>query len=151
MSTRSSIAGSLALALGLLAGCDRDARTRSEARMFLALYEATDHRAPGPERKRKLAQLEQLSLSDEAVTAARDQCVAAHKALLASESSNERAASALEQALATQSGGEPLDLDDTARIRAGIDKAERELSDARTRFERCESQVRDLSLRFGER
>ena len=49
------------------AGCDRDERVRAEAHTFLAVYEATDHRASIPERERKVTQLEQLALSEPVV------------------------------------------------------------------------------------
>jgi hypothetical protein len=135
----------------LLPGCDREGRTRAEARTFLALYEATDHRAPVPERERKVAQLEQLTLTDESVRQARDECVAAHKALISAEHSNERAAGQLDRAIAGQPDGEPLAEGATAAIRTGIEQAERSLKDARTRFEKCESKARDLSVHYGER
>jgi hypothetical protein len=141
----------LVLGLGLLTGCDREGRVRAEARTFLALYEATDHRAPIPERERKLKQLEQLALSEEAVRAARDECVAAHKVLIDAERQNEHASVELDKALAAQPQGEALPQDQIARIRSEIQVAEGSLSDARKRFEHCETQARSLDLRFGER
>lgn len=141
----------LVLSLGLLAACDREGRTRAEARTFLALYEATDHRAPIPERERKLVQMEQLALSEEAVRAARDECVAAHKTLISAERQNERASVQLDQLLAAQPQGQALPPEQIGRIREQIQAAEVSLSDARKRFEHCEAQARSLSLRFGER
>ncbi|HEX5659032.1 MAG TPA: hypothetical protein VFX59_17680 [Polyangiales bacterium] len=137
--------------MGQLAGCDREGRVRAEARTFLALYEATDHRAPIPERERKVLQMEQLALSEEAVRAARDECVAAHKTLIDAEKQNEHASVELDKALAAQPKGEPLPPDQIARIRSEIQVAEGSLSDARKRFEHCETQARSLDLRFGER
>jgi DNA polymerase III delta prime subunit len=131
------------------AACDRDDRVRAEAHTFLALYRATDHRAPIAERERKIAQLEQLTLSEQAVRTARDQCVGAHRALIRAERENEVAAGQLDRALAAQPDGGPLQVTDTARIRAEIDRAEGSLTDARGRFEKCEAQARTLSLRFG--
>lgn len=146
-----SCAWGLVAALALL-GCDgREERQRAEARTFLALYEATDHRAPVPERERKIEQLAQLGLSDELVQKARDECVSAHRTLVAAERENERAASQLDRAIAASPGGAALAPEDTVRIGEGIKQAERSLSDARTRFERCEAQARSLSLRFGAR
>jgi type IV secretory pathway protease TraF len=137
----------LALAAGL--GCSRDDRVRAEAHTFLALYRATDHRAPIAERERKIVQLEQLTLSEEAVRTARDQCVGAHRALIRAERENETAAGELDRAIAAQPDGGSLMAADTIRIRAGIERAEGSLSDARGRFEKCEAQARTLSLRFG--
>jgi hypothetical protein len=132
-------------------GCDREGRLRAEARTFLTLYKATDYRASIPERERKLAQLEQLTLTEPLVDAARNECVAAHRALIRAERENEQAAGALDRALiATPDGGvlEPADAD---RIRAGIVQAERSVGDSRARFGRCEEHARSLSLRFGAR
>ena len=140
----------LVLALAL-AGCDREGRVRAEARTFLALYEATDHRASVAERERKVAQLEQLALSEVVVGKARDECVAAHRALIRAERENEVASGQLDRALAAQPAGAPLPVEETARIRGEITKAEQSLTDARARFERCEQQARTLSLRFGAR
>lgn len=140
----------LLLSLGsLLLACDSEGRTRAEAHTFLALYAATDHRAPVAERERKIQQLMQLSLSDETVRKARDECVAAHRALLTAERQNEQAASQLDKALKAQPTGGALPETETANIRAGIAQAEASLGDARARFEKCETQARSLSLRFG--
>jgi len=133
------------------AGCDRDARARAEAHTFLALYGATDHRASVEERERKITQMEQLSISTEAVRTARDECVGAHRTLIAAERENETASAALDKALRDLPKGESLPENETTRIRAGIDKASNSLNDARGRFDKCETQVRSLSLRFGER
>lgn len=142
----------LTLCAMVAAGCtDREERLRAEARVFLNLYEATDHRAPIAERERKIEQLEQLSLADEAVRKARDECVDAHRALIRAERENEQASRALDQALSAAPQGEPLAPADTERIRARITGAEAALSDSRSRFERCESQARGLAMRFGKR
>jgi hypothetical protein len=139
------------LTLGQLTACDREGRVRAEARTFLALYEATDHRAPIPERERKVQQMEQLALSEEAVAAARDECVAAHKTLISAERQNEHASKELDKALAAQPKGDALPADEIARIRNEIQAADQSLSDARKRFEHCETQARSLDLRFGDR
>jgi hypothetical protein len=131
--------------------CDRDDRVRAEAHTFLAVYRATDHRAPIAERERKIVQLEQLTLSEEVVQRARDQCVGAHRALVRAELENETAASQLDKAIAAQPDGGALLAVDTQRIRTGIEQAASSVADARTRFEKCESQARSLSLRFGGR
>jgi hypothetical protein len=136
---------------GTMPGCDRDDRVRAQAHTFLALYRATDHRAPPAQRERQIVQLEQLTLTEELVQKARDECVGAHRALLRAESANESAGHQLDQALAAQPGGAPLPPERTAQIRAGIERAESSLGDARGRFEKCEAQARSLSLRFGER
>ncbi|MDB4989371.1 MAG: hypothetical protein JWN04_4549 [Myxococcaceae bacterium] len=142
----------LLLAAGsLLVACDREGRARAEAHTFLALYMATDHSAPAAERARKITQMEQLTLSDDTVRAARDECVGAHRTLLDSERENELASAQLDKALAALPTNQVLPVADTASIRAGIEKAERSLTDARVRFEKCETQARSLSLRFGER
>ncbi|MET0284408.1 MAG: hypothetical protein ABW352_08055 [Polyangiales bacterium] len=139
------------LGLGQLTGCDREGRVRAEARTFLALYEATDHRAPIPERERKVKQMEQLALSEPAVSAARDECVAAHKVLIEAERQNEHASVELDKALAAQPKGDVLPPEQIARIRLEIQVAEGSLTNARGRFEHCETQARSLDLRFGER
>jgi hypothetical protein len=141
----------LVLASGQLAGCDREGRARAEARTFLSLYEATDHRAPIPERERKLVQLQQLALSEEVVRAARDECVSAHKVLISAERKNEQASQSLDRALAASKDGAGLASEESVRIRGEIKAAETALGDARQRFERCENQARSLSLRFGDR
>jgi hypothetical protein len=141
----------LLVSLPGLPACSSEGRARAEAHMFLALYEATDHRAPLAERERKIAQLEQLSLSDEVVDKARAECVGAHRALLKAERENELAAVQLDKAVAAQPDGGALPVADTASIRAGIEQAERSLVDARGRFEKCETQARSLSLRYGDR
>lgn len=138
-----------ALVLVTSAACNREDRVRAEAHTFLALYRATDHRAPIAERERKVEQLEQLTLSEEAVRSARDQCVGAHRALIRAERENEAAAGQLDRAIAAQPDGGALMAADTQRIRAEIDRAEGSLTDARGRFERCEAQARTLALRFG--
>jgi hypothetical protein len=137
--------------LGGSAGCDREGRTRAEARTFVALYEATDHRAPIAERERKLVQLEQLTLTEPLVSEARDVCVGAHRALIRAERENEQAAGQLDKALIAAPDGGALEPAESERIRAGIVQAERSVGDARTRFGRCEEQARSLSLRFGPR
>jgi predicted S18 family serine protease len=144
-------AGALVLGLGQLTACDREGRARAEARTFLALYEATDHRAPVEQRERKVLQLEQLALSEEAVRAARDECVAAHKTLIAAERQNEHASRELDTALGAQPHGEPLSQGEITRIRTEIQAAQASLTDSRKSFERCEAQARSLDLRFGER
>jgi hypothetical protein len=136
------------LAASVLA-CDTEGRARAEAHTFLALYSATDHRAPVAERERKITQLEQLTLTDATVRQARDECVGAHRSLLKAERENEVASVQLDKALAAQPTGVALPVTDTASIRAGIEQAERTLTDARGRFEKCETQARSLSLRFG--
>ena len=135
--------------VAMATSCDRDDRVRAEAHTFLALYRATDHRAPTAARERKIVQLEQLSLSEEVVRAARDQCVRAHRALVRAELQNETAASQLDQAIAAQPDGGALMAADTLRIRAGIEQATSSLAEARGGFEKCEAQARSLSLRFG--
>ena len=139
------------VAVGLTSACDREGRTRAEARTFLALYEVTDHRAPIAERERKLGQIEQLTLTDPAIARTRDECVEAHRALIRGERGNEQAAAQLDRALVAQPDGGGIDPEDAQRIRAGIVQAERSVGDARERFERCEEQARSLSLRFGAR
>lgn len=141
----------MVLGLGLSIACDREGRARAEARTFLSLYEATDHRAPIAERERKVQQMEQLALSEEAVQAARAECVAAHKVLISAERQNEHASVELDKALADQPRGQPLPEAQIARIRNEIQVAEGSLTDARKRFEHCEAQARSLDLRFGER
>ena len=141
----------LCLAGPVLASCDRDERVRAEAHTFLAVYKATDHRAPIPERERKIGQLEQLTLSEQVVRAARDECVGAHRALVRAELENDTASSQLDKAIAGQPDGGALKPVDTLRIRAGIEQAASSVADARTRFEKCETQARSLSLRFGTR
>ncbi len=135
----------------LALGCGREERTRAEARTFLSVYEAIEHGAPLAERERKIVQLQQLSLSDDGVRGARDDCVAAHQALARAEHQHEQAAQQLEKAIAAQPNGEPLPASDTDRIRRGIEQAERSLGDARGRFQRCEEKVRDLSFRYAAR
>lgn len=137
--------------MGAAVGCDREGRTRAEARTFVALYEATDHRAPIVERERKLAQLEQLTLTEPLVSEARDECVGAHRALIRAERESEQAAGQLDKALIAAPDGGALDPAESERIRAGIVQAERSVGDARARFGRCEEQARSLSLRFGPR
>lgn len=138
--------------LTLPAACgDREERVRAEARGFLTLYEATDHRAPIPERERKVAQLEQLALSDEAVRKTRDECVEAHRTLIRAERENEDASGLLEKAVSAQVGGEPLPVAEAERIRARLTAAEGSIAESRKRFEQCESDTRSLSLRFGKR
>jgi hypothetical protein len=133
-------------------GCDnREQRTRAEARSFLSLYEATDHRAPIAERERKLTQLGQLSISDEAVRKARDGCVQAHRALIHAERENEGAAGKLDKVVAAHLSGEPLPAVEAESIRARLQAAEGAIADSRKRFERCEEDARGLALRFGER
>jgi hypothetical protein len=139
----------LSLASG---GCDsREQRTRAEARNFLSLYEATDHRAPIAERERKLTQLGQLNLTDETVRKARDGCVQAHRALIHAERENEGAAGKLDKVVAAQLSGEPLPAAEAESIRTRLEAAEGAIADSRKRFERCEEDARGLALRFGER
>lgn len=138
-------------ALMAVTACGNEGRKRAEARTFLKLYEAADYRASIPERTRKVEQLEQLTISDPDVRSARESCVGAHRALIAAEQQNEVAARQLDQALAQKPGGEPLAVEESVRIRGQIEQAERSLTDARGRFQRCEEQTRSLALRFGER
>lgn len=141
-----------AILLTVLGACgDREERVRAEARGFLTLYEATDHRSPIPERERKVAQLEQLTLSDEAVRKTRDACVEAHRTLIRAERENEEASGLLEKAVGAQVGGEPLPVAEAERIRARLTAAEGSIAESRKRFEQCESDTRSLSLRFGKR
>jgi hypothetical protein len=126
-------------------------RQRSEARAFLAVYESLDHRQPAAVREEKLKALKQLTLVDLDVKRARDDCVSAHRALLVSEREHERAASKLDQVVSKNHDGSPLPPELTEPIRVGIEQADRSLQEARTRFSRCETAARSLSLRFGNR
>lgn len=139
------------LALGGIVACDGDARMREEARAFLSLYESTDYKAPIAERKRRLQALGQLVLVDQQVKRTRDQCLAAHRTLIEAEREQAEAAQALDQAIAGVEPGEPLSSSQTASIKAGIERADRALADARGRFELCEEGARSLALRFGAR
>jgi hypothetical protein len=136
--------------LWLLSGCGGDNRLRSEARAFLTLYESLDHREKPAVRELKLRSLAALVLTEPLVKQARDACMAAHKALLTSEREHEEAARKLDQAIADNTSGAPLPVQATEQIRQGIDQADRSLSAARGLFQRCESQARSLSLRFGK-
>jgi hypothetical protein len=135
----------------LLAGfaCGED-RLRSESRAFLSLYEVIDHRQPAQIRELKLAALGSLVLTEPDVKKARDECVAAHRALLSAEREHEQAATQLDRAIAQNDNGGPLPAATTELIRQGIDHAEQSLTKARGLFERCENQARSLSLRFGK-
>jgi len=135
----------------LVSGCDKDERLRSEARAFLASYEAIDFRAPAAEREAKLSALEKLTFLTEDVQKARTDCVSAHRALLAAEKGHEHAAKRLDEALVNAEAAEPLDPSTTQSIRAEIESADRELAQARERFTTCENEARSLSLRFGTR
>lgn len=141
-------AGCLGLLL-MLVGCSGD-RQRTEARALLALYEGIDHREPAATREPKIKKLSELTLTDDLVSKARSECVSAHQALLTAERQHEAAARELDKALEKSEGGEPLPPAVTVEIQHGIDKADSSLTDARIRFERCENQVRSLSLRFGK-
>jgi hypothetical protein len=143
--------GVLCTAGAVTGSCDHDDRVRAEAHTFLAVYRATDHRAPIAQRERKIVQLEQLTLSEGVVRTARDECVGAHRALVRAELENETAASQLDKAIAAQPDGGALLAADTQRIRVGIEQAASSVAEARARFEKCETQARSLSLRFGDR
>jgi hypothetical protein len=142
-----------ALVVSLLAsGCtDREDRIRAEARSLLTMYEATSHRAPLDERERKITQLSQLAISDAPLRKTRDLCVEAHRALVRAERENDVASSQLEKALAAQNDGGPLPAEQVETIRNSIASAERAIGASRGSFEQCESEIRTLSLRYGER
>src|SRR3954466_3429698 len=72
-------------------GCGDD-RLRGESRAFLRLYEVIDHRQPAQIRELKLAPLGWLVLTEPDVKKARDECVAAHRALLRPEREQRKAA-----------------------------------------------------------
>ena len=137
------------LVFAALAGCG-DHRLRAEARAFLGLYESIDHRQSAAIRELKLTALEALVVTEPDVKHARDECVAAHRALLSSEREHEQAALKLDEAIAQTEEGAPLPAATTELIRKGIDHADQSLSSARSLFERCENQARSLSLRFGK-
>lgn len=141
------------LIVSLLAGgcTDQQERIRAEARSLLTMYEATSHRAPLAERERKITKLSQLAISDEPLRKTRDLCVEAHRALVRAERENDSASSQLEQALAAQNDGGALPADQVETIRNSIASAERAISASRGSFEQCESEMRTLSLRYGER
>ena len=127
-----------------------DARLRSEARAFLARYEAIDHREKGTLREQKLRALEQLVLTEPEVQGVREHCVAGHNALLTSERTHEHAAQQLDRAVAASPEGAPLSAQATEQIRAEIERADGALGRARENLRQCESQARGLSLRFGK-
>lgn len=139
----------LGLVLAAALGCSDD-RLRSESRAFLSLYEVIDHRQAAQIRELKLAALEALVLTEPDVKKARDECVAAHRALLSSEREHEQAAAELDRAIAKNGDGGPLPSATTEQIRKGIDHAEQSLTKARSLFGGCENQARSLSLRFGK-
>ncbi len=139
------------LLLVCLGACDSSARERSEARRFLASYGALDHRDAMDEREREVTDLAALPLHSPIVMKARDACVSAHRALLEAERAQERAAGALEKALASRPDGEALSKQQAAQVQQSITAAETALSGARTRFAPCETDARDLALRYAER
>lgn len=143
------LVGYVVLLLGL-AGCGED-RQRREAHAFLSVYETLDHRQPTAVREQKLKALKQLTLVDLDIKRARDDCVSAHRALLISEREHEEAAAQLDKVVAKHAEGSPLPTSETEPIRVGIEQADRSLQEARTRFSRCETAARSLSLRFGSR
>ena len=138
----------LLAALGTSACGDR--RLRAEARAFLSVYEALDHRQKPAEREKKLSALRLLVLVEPEVVKARDHCVAGHTALLRSERAHEEAARQLDSALAASPDGAPLRSDATHEIRTQIEQAESSLNAAKADLRQCESEARGLSLRFGE-
>jgi len=133
----------------LAVGCG-DGRLRGESRAFLSLYEVIDHRQAPAIRELKLNALSALVLTESEVKKARDECVAAHQALLSSEREHEQAAKKLDEAIAQNADGAPLPAATTELIRQGIDHADQSLGKARSLFESCENQARSLSLRFGK-
>lgn len=141
----------LLLSLALLgASACGDRRLRAEARAFLAVYEALDHRQKPDEREKKLSELRLLVLVEPEVVKARDHCVAGHTALLRSERAHEEAARQLDEALSKSPDGTPLGSDATHQIRGQIEQAEASLNNARTALRQCENEARGLSLRFGK-
>ena len=143
----------LSVTCPLMVGCGngKDDRVRAEARSFLTLYEATSHRAPIAERERKLEQLNQLTLADETVRKARDECVEAHRALIRAERENEGASGQLDKVVHAHLGGEPLPAIEAEAIKKRIAAAESAVAESRKLFEQCEDETRSLALRFGER
>jgi hypothetical protein len=126
-------------------------RETEEARAFLSAYEAIDHRDPEPVRAPRVEALAKLVLTSPKVQKTRDECVKAHRLLLDAEGAQERAASALEEAVRGTPGAEPMAPARTFAIQSVISAAERALAEARQRFTTCEQEARDLSLRYGRR
>lgn len=141
----------LVVALVSLAGsaCG-DRRLRSEARAFLARYEALDHREKAASREQKVHALEQLVLTEPELVKVRTHCVEGHAALLASERTHEHAAQQLDRAVAASPEGAPLSARATEQIRLEIEQADSALARARENLRQCESAARGLSLRFGK-
>jgi hypothetical protein len=140
---------SVAFLAGGAAACG-DRRLRSEARAFLARYEAIDHREKGALREQKVQALEQLVLTEPQVLAARSHCLDGHNALLASERSHEHAAQQLDRAVGDSPGGAPLSPEATEQIRVEIEQADNALARAKENLRQCENEARGLSLRFGK-
>jgi hypothetical protein len=134
----------------LCASACGDRRLRAEARSLLAVYEGMDHRQKPEAREKKLSELRLLVLVEPEVVQARDHCVVGHTALLRAERAHEEAARKLDVALAQNPDGAPLAEAETHEIRTQIEEADGALSNARTSLRQCETQVRGLSLRFGE-
>jgi hypothetical protein len=127
-----------------------DRRVRTEARAFLARFEALDHREKAAVRETKLVALEQLVLTEPEVVSARMHCVEGHQALLSSERAHEHAAQQLDRALAASPDGAPLSPQATEQIRVEIEQADQALGRARANLRQCENEARGLSLRFGK-
>lgn len=110
--------------------------------MFLDRVERIDLDNPVAQRRRLVENLATLPLSDSEVTAARDVCVDAHRAILEAEDRHADAA-----ALVARHGTSPpaaIHL----RVERALDEGDRALARSRDLFSRCHRESRELDARY---
>jgi hypothetical protein len=133
--------------LWALAGCDTQAQERAEARELLAQLTAASEESSLSERSAALAALGKLRLRTPALIAMRDACRAAHQGLLEAETAQASARKALAEAGANQGAGTRLSPSQADAIHVDIERSNRSLSEAKSRFPTCERAMRELTTK----
>jgi len=135
----------LCLLLSLIACSDRK---RAEARVLIQELKTLEYSNSIKARQNALAKVSALRLNDTAHQRARDRCLRAHEVLLAAETQQLQAKRMVERVDSI----EGLVEKETAiqQATSAIKQSEAQLRRAKPLFERCEHDLRSLTLRYGQ-
>ena len=145
---RGACVASLILLTAAAAGCsDPREAERSEARTLLTYLTALSDQHSLQEQHTALDRLHHLPLKLAQHQKARAVCEQAHRELLDAEAAQASAQKALKEAGKRDTPDAPLSAQQAQRISADIERSNRALSEARTRFPACEQATRQLLTR----
>jgi hypothetical protein len=128
------------------AGCRTE---RDEARILFDRLDAVDVQLDHAARAPRVDDLQALSLEEAQLARMRDDCVAAHRALIEAEAQQQTARKALSRAEAQTEGS--LDPAEAARLTEVIGRSQEAYERAKALFPACERHKRSLAMRFSGR